>query len=57
MVILVPYGGELVDRLVALAATEWKWLPRRAQEETPTPLSTMHRRAKVTEEKTSQKEG
>ena len=56
MVVLVSYGGELVDRLVALAAIEWKWLPRRAQEETPTPLSTRQRRANVTEEKTSQKE-
>lgn len=53
---VVPYRGELVDRLVAQAATEWKWLLRRAQEESPTPLSLIYRVANPTEEKTAQKE-
>lgn len=56
MVVPVPYGGELVERLIAVAATEWKWLPRSARGETPAPLSVIHRRANVTEEKPSQKE-
>lgn len=44
------HGGELPAKLAALAATEWKWLPRCAQE-MPILVSIIHRRTKVIEEK------
>jgi len=56
MAVPVPCGGELVERLIAIAAAEWKWLPRCAQEGTLSPLFIIHRRTNVADEKTSQKE-